>query len=147
MSEELTAEELVEMRRVAEAATKGPWESFNWGDGDIQINGRTDQAGWQPVLFKATAHGTPEDAQFIAKFDPTTVRRMLDAIEYRDDVMASMAWSHHKELAAKDAEIARLLGLLKEWLEADQHMENGVCTKDWGEYETRVDAALEGRTS
>jgi len=35
-----------------------------------------------------------------------------------------------------------LRGLLQEWLDADQHMENGVCIKDWSDYEIRVQEAL-----
>lgn len=82
---DLSPEELRRKRKIAEAATPGPWEFESYDDNacarvygivgrDFQEVARLDCNGLEP-------HSTrDEDAAHIATFDPPTVRALLEEI-------------------------------------------------------------------
>lgn len=82
MSERLTPERLAELRRIAEAATQGPWDRSE-GDTDIYIVGGCDRdVAHIDLLGLANARAQDRDnARHIAAFDPPTVLALLDEIE------------------------------------------------------------------
>src|SRR5690606_3798435 len=74
----MTSERLEELRRIAEAATPGPW-------GMNPENGLVDEAATlTPVcgmVWVRTEEQTLANATHIASFDPSTVLVLLDEIE------------------------------------------------------------------
>lgn len=79
---ELTPERLQELRRIAEAATPGPWDTtrYNGGlrfDGPLRVYAGTDPEYGEPRPIPAS----DADNRYIAAFDPQTVLAMLDEIE------------------------------------------------------------------
>jgi len=74
----MTSDRLEELRRIAEAATPGPW-------GMNPENGLVDEAATlTPVcgmVWVRTEEQTLANAQHIAAFDPTTCLALLDEIE------------------------------------------------------------------
>src|SRR5690606_9694420 len=74
----MTSERLEELRRIAEAATPGPW-------GMNPENGLVDEAATlTPVcgmVWVRTEEQTLANAMHIASFDPSTVLVLLDEIE------------------------------------------------------------------
>lgn len=85
----LTPERLSELRRIAEAATPGPWE-VALGSG---IAVCTQVVGWRDGKVVFVADCLPDDAldvaepdhrpnlDYIATFDPPTVLALLDEVE------------------------------------------------------------------
>ena len=78
---------LDEMKRVAEAATPGPWQH------DISERGNWDRV-WLPAWTQGeqrhieASHDVSrarDDAAFIATFDPPTVRALLAVVEAAKD--------------------------------------------------------------
>lgn len=79
---DLTPERLQELRRIAEAATPGPWGTtrYNGGlrfDGPLRVYAGTDPEYGEPRPIPAS----DADTRYTAAFDPTTVLAMLYEIE------------------------------------------------------------------
>ena len=79
---DLTPERLQELRRIAEAATPGPWDTtrYNGGlrfDGPLRVYAGTDPEYGEPRPIPAS----DADTRYTAAFDPQTVLAMLDEIE------------------------------------------------------------------
>jgi uncharacterized protein YlbG (UPF0298 family) len=81
-----------EMRKVAEAATKGPWYAIKnpeWGGSNYRIDTRPD-APWGN--FGQIAYTSKANAHHIATFDPPTVLALLDDLSRlrheRDEAVA-----------------------------------------------------------
>src|SRR5690606_7561619 len=81
MSERLTPERLVELRRIAEAATPGSWQwagSRDKGDPHAYVYAGDYASEGEPDLWCEIVSECPEaDAQHIATFDPTTCLALL----------------------------------------------------------------------
>lgn len=117
----LTIEQRAEMRRVAEAATPGPWEvegeaipfhpkqrnefadqgagiSFAKGKGEIVVGGAQDEQGGAVGIL------SNEDAAHIATFNPATALSLLDQLADREREVAELreALSRHLSPAACD---------------------------------------------
>lgn len=74
-----------EMKAVAEAATQGPWNVVEYGDGDSLVIHYGDE---HRICFMATPGGSAGEwrriqanATFIATFDPTAVLSLLDRLQ------------------------------------------------------------------
>lgn len=88
---------LNELRKVAEAATPGPWEVADEGyDERYVYDSAAGQMCWTPDL---PGHWSLADATHIATFDPSTVLALLDRVA---ELEAKV-----ERLAAHDAEVAR----------------------------------------
>lgn len=103
MLEERKGNHLAEMRRVAEAATPGPWRK---GDGSPATS---------IVVYPAAPSnldiftGSDQDAAHIATFDPPTVLALLDVVEAcDDDGRCRLCWNERGDPHADDCPIARL---------------------------------------
>ena len=108
---DLTPERLQELRRIAEAATPGPWAFPH----------QKDPYGCYLLPL------SENNASYIATFDPTTVLALLDRIEeleavlrlvYDEFVLDVARWCRHCRLRIDDhapecpmAEVERVLGL------------------------------------
>ena len=109
MSRELTAEQLAQLRGVAERATCGRWElSFPCDSDGATIDREVE--GFIPICVVEGAHpdgGYDEyfqseqqaNAEFIAAFHPALALALLDELERKDALIA--------ELEEKNAEILR----------------------------------------
>lgn len=73
--------DIKKLKALAKAATPGEWHHSNWGDGDIEIGATSNERSWQPILFKATSHGTEADAAFVAAANPQTVLALIAIVE------------------------------------------------------------------
>ena len=76
----MTSERLEELRRIAEAATPGPWEWNKY----LHLFSATGK----PVITKPfspdnpdVVEAMPEDLDYIERFNPETVLALLDEIE------------------------------------------------------------------
>src|SRR5690606_14524732 len=82
---DLTPERLAELRRIASAATPGPWQwagSRDKGDPHAYVYAGDYASEGEPDLWCEIVSECPEaDAQHIATFDPTTALALLDRIE------------------------------------------------------------------
>ena len=93
---QLTPERLAELRRIAEAATPGPWEVTEFAGGEERSPGelgvfapnhphsyQKSDGTWYAVVICRGMDGPTreENSEYIATFDPTTVLAMLDEIE------------------------------------------------------------------
>lgn len=83
-----TTLDLCGLRRIAEAATPGPWVVAAENHEDVRIETaapmpKAEHAyGDQTVIGSSEwTHCTDEDAAFIAAFNPATVLALLDIIE------------------------------------------------------------------
>ena len=114
---DLTADRLQELRRIAEAATPGPWTSpweqkdgfdpeeygFYGASGD-KIVGLLWYDGWHLECSE-------ENARHIATFDPTTVLALLDEIERlrreRETLAAAVrAWDDYAKTIIENGPLA-----------------------------------------
>lgn len=96
---------LNELRKVAEAATPGPWEVADEGyDERYVYDSASGQMCWTPDL---PGHWSLADATHIATFDPPTVLALLDRV------------------AELEAKVARVEALAEEW-EPMRWSEDGV---------------------
>ena len=82
--------DLAELRRLAEAATPGPWEAFGAVDGrrgerwlGVTTDMRAIESARAGDVF-AAQNCTRQDALFIAAANPATVLALLDAAAERD---------------------------------------------------------------
>jgi len=82
---DLTSERLAELRRIASAATPGPWQwarSRDKGDPHAYVYAGDYASEGEPDLWCEIVSGFPEaDAKHIATFDPATALALLDRIE------------------------------------------------------------------
>ena len=97
----LTPETLAELRRMADAATPGPWEAAT---GAVLLADDSDHAThvwyrrWRDdrflsigkVLDNELDQTTPEDAEYIAAANPAVVLALLDAAAERDALAAKL---------------------------------------------------------
>src|SRR5690606_29549378 len=100
---DLTPERLAELRRIAEAATPGPWQwagSRDKGDPHAYVYAGDYASEGEPDLWCEIVSEYPEaDAQHIATFDPTTALALLDRIEALESfVLAEKAVREHAEI-------------------------------------------------
>lgn len=86
----VTPETLAELRRLAEAATPGPWEAFGAVDGrrgerwlGVTTDMRAIESARAGDVF-AAQNCTRQDALFIAAANPAAVLALLDAAAERD---------------------------------------------------------------
>lgn len=82
--------DLAELRRLAEAATPGPWEAFGAVDGrrgerwlGVTTDMRAIESARAGDVF-AAQNCTRQDALFIAAANPATVLALLDDVDERD---------------------------------------------------------------
>src|SRR5690606_21091532 len=93
---QFTPERLAELRRIAEAATPGPWEVTEFAGGEERSPGelgvfapnhphsyQKSDGTWYAVVICRGMDGPTreENSEYIATFDPPTVLAMLDEIE------------------------------------------------------------------
>ena len=104
---DLTPEKLAELRRLAEAATPGPWEAFGAVDGrrgerwlGVTTDMRAIESARAGDVF-AAQNCTRQDALFIAAANPATVLALLDAAAERDALAA--AWDEGHQAGHEDA--------------------------------------------
>ena len=95
--------DLAELRRLAEAATPGPWEAFGAVDGrrgerwlGVTTDMRAIESARAGDVF-AAQNCTRQDALFIAAANPATVLALLDDADERD---ALRTWQERVALAA-----------------------------------------------
>ena len=97
---DLTPEKLAELRRLAEAATPGPWEAFGAVDGrrgerwlGVTTDMRAIESARAGDVF-AAQNCTRQDALFIAAANPAAVLGLLDHLahmrEARDNARAEV---------------------------------------------------------
>ena len=97
---DLTPEKLAELRRLAEAATPGPWEAFGAVDGrrgerwlGVTTDMRATESARAGDVF-AAQDCTRQDALFIAAANPAAVLGLLDRLahmtEARDNARAEV---------------------------------------------------------
>ena len=97
---DLTPEKLAELRRLAEAATPGPWEAFGAVDGrrgerwlGVTTDMRATESARAGDVF-AAQDCTRQDALFIAAANPAAVLGLLDHLahmrEARDNARAEV---------------------------------------------------------
>lgn len=67
-----------ELRRLAEAATPGPWEVKHTSDGDV-IQTEYERGGWE--IADERADVPHQNAAFIAAANPSTILSLLDELE------------------------------------------------------------------
>ncbi len=101
-----------DLRRLAEAATEGPWEAYVTRlDG---VCGIEDGAGgWVAGCLEGDFDMTEEDATFIAACDPQTILALLDDLDAARKVvsfLSSMVRSGEKHSARSLAVVSRVLG-------------------------------------
>src|SRR5690606_38182934 len=124
---DLTPERLAELRRIAEAATPGPWavNPFKALVDEMATLTPVCAMLWPTEL--RTEEQTLSNALHIAAFDPTTVLALLDRIEaleavlrlvYDEFVLDVARWCRHCRLRIDDhapecpmTEVERVLGL------------------------------------
>ena len=118
---DLTPERLAELRRIAEAATPGPWQwagSRDKGDPHAYVYAGDYASEGEPDLWCEIVSECPEaDAQHIAAFDPTTALALLDRIEALEHKVVEH-WEHcpPKERCEKCGFDPRLLSTLADRL-------------------------------
>src|SRR5690606_2245217 len=78
---DLTPERLAELRRIAEAATPGPWGVNPWQAVVDEMEALTPICAMLWPTELRTEEQTLANAQHIATFDPTTVLTLLDALD------------------------------------------------------------------
>lgn len=78
---ELTPERLAELRRIAEAATPGPWRISDDGPADRFVIASADRGHIAETTQGDSFTEDLANAHHIATFDPPTVLAMLDRIE------------------------------------------------------------------
>lgn len=114
---DLTPEKLAELRRLAEAATPGPWEAFGAVGGrrgerwlGVTTDMRATEAARAGDVF-AARDCTRQDALFIAAANPAAVLGLLDHLahmrEARDNARA--------EVERLTAQVERVRALADEW--------------------------------
>lgn len=93
---DLTPETIAELRRLAEAATPGPWEAFGAVDGrrgerwlGVTTDMRATESARAGDVF-AAQDCTRQDALFIAAANPAVVLALLDAAAERDALAAKL---------------------------------------------------------
>lgn len=104
------------LRRLAEAATPGPWRTYRESDFDgIMIESDSKCI----CAFDTWEHRPDErepDAAFIAAANPTTVLALLDdneALRKQLDIATELLDSRNKQLAAAQAEVDVLRAAVK----------------------------------
>lgn len=102
MMTDLTPKRLQELRRIAEAATPGPWWVDGWEartkDGDRFI--ASIAPAFQGASPDASCWEVDANIQHIAAFDPTTTLALLDEIERlrREREEDDDKWTRYEEL-------------------------------------------------
>ncbi len=107
--------DVAELRRLAEAATPGPWEAFGAVDGrrgerwlGVTTDMRATESARAGDVF-AAQNCTRQDALFIAAADPATVLGLLDHLAHMTEARDNAR-----------AEVERLTGrveLAREWID------------------------------
>ena len=99
--------DVAELRRLAEAATPGPWEAFGAVDGrrgerwlGVTTDMRATESARAGDVF-AAQDCTRQDALFIAAANPAVVLALLDAAAERDELAA--AWDEGHQAGHEDA--------------------------------------------
>jgi|SRR6476661_1029811 len=106
-------EQIAKLFKIVDAATDGPWDE---DDGFVAVGGFGLEE--QPYGFQATDYADwtqrDHDAEFIAQFNPATVRKLLAVVkaakEMRED-MDHVEGSDPAVVASFDAALAKLDGL------------------------------------
>lgn len=121
---DITPEKLAELRAVAEAATEGPWTTF---DSKGEAYSTPPATGAMLVDYGADVDQQMRDVRHIAAFDPPTVLSFIAALEVKTDEVEGL----RDELAAwmRSCQKARLrldqvLAELERW-QAPWNREDG----------------------
>lgn len=134
------------LRRIATAATPGPWE---WRNEELMVPDPDDAWPDFPWTFVVTTcNGRPSvsgpDAAHIAAFDPPTVLELVDRLE--EAQRAALTWKRR----AEDAEeaIGRVVALADRWdamtpnERAPVRLSAGVLREALGDYDADGDEGL-----
>lgn len=142
---DLTPERLAELRRIAEAATPGPWEVVGLSGYGVPYALRMPHRSGH-TWYGVEGIKRREDAEYFVACDPDTIRALLEEIERLAE-----------ELAALKAENERLREALKDadneldWLDEDIGIgcdhSAGVCTCDYWNMRRKMKAALSKETN
>jgi len=96
--------DLDNLRKVAEAATPGPWEMR---EGNPQMGGRNFTLrvqGKAGIRMSAHCYGFNGDPEFIATFDPPTILALLSRLEQAESALSNQT-STVKTLAERNIEL------------------------------------------
>lgn len=109
----MTPETIAELRRLAEAATPGPWSYFG-----------PDQHGCDPCIESADhyvtdLHATDEDAAYIVAANPAVMLALLDAAAELlvCKTVARGHLEHAERRAAERDALAAKVALVRDWLD------------------------------
>jgi hypothetical protein len=103
----MTIEQLKELERLADGATKGPWHILIDGHDSAVISSSLD-------LCVADVLLNPKDATYISAADPTTVKTLIRALRsmaskcselYMEKVADENFWPHKGDIAKKANEL------------------------------------------
>ena len=121
---DLTPEKLAELRRLAEAATPGPWEAFGAVDGrrgerwlGVTTDMRATESARAGDVF-AAQNCTRQDALFIAAANPAAVLALLDDADALRAELAHMREARDNaraEVKRLTAQVERVRALADEW--------------------------------
>ena len=121
---DLTPEKLAELRRLAEAATPGPWEAFGAVDGrrgkrwlGVTTDMRATESARAGDVFSAQ-DCTRQDALFIAAANPAAVLALLDDADALRAELAHMREARDNaraEVKRLTAQVERVRALADEW--------------------------------
>lgn len=84
---DLTPERLTELRRIAQAATPGPWRMHDLDDSDVTAY--ITSAALPPIMPDLAEVRFADDARYIAAFSPPTVLALLDRVEHLEHKVVS----------------------------------------------------------
>ena len=120
----VTPEKLAELRRLAEAATPGPWEAFGAVDGrrgerwlGVTTDMRATESARAGDVFSAQ-DCTRQDALFIAAANPAAVLALLDDADALRAELAHMREARDNaraEVKRLTAQVERVRALADEW--------------------------------
>lgn len=122
-----------ELRKVAEAATPGPWCAWNPSDGEshVTIAGKVAWRSLRSASDFADDETIPHwlDARHIVTFDPPTVLALLDRVADLEAELAEEERQHAKSLSimeealdqrdAARGQVARVEALAEAWIRRD----------------------------
>lgn len=104
--------ELNELRKIAEAATPGPWEAYDRGIGYEVYQSGSDwclNSGQRETFSKS-------DATHIATFDPPTVLALLSRLEQAEARVKLLESGIVSELATTSVNAAQTIGSEVSWI-------------------------------
>ena len=132
----VTPEMLAELRRLAEAATPGPWEAFGAVDGrrgerwlGVTTDMRATESARAGDVFSAQ-NCTRQDALFIAAANPAAVLALLDDADALRAELAHMREARDNaraEVKRLTAQVERVRALADEWTYKGSHAYGTDC--------------------